>query len=100
MCQSCNAFCNADDIVVADLVQFVGGDAWHDLRPDHVEHLAGQAARDAHRRLLGGTLDENASDAVGWGGRHGRLGVLHWGRILAPAGRRARKCLKKRKVMV
>src|SRR5690606_8276416 len=43
-----NGFLHIDDMVVADLVEFGGGDAGLDVGADHVEHFGGHTASDAH----------------------------------------------------
>ncbi|MCY1307270.1 hypothetical protein D9M70_571790 [compost metagenome] len=48
---------HVDDVVVADTVQFVGGDAGLDVFPDHFQHVGGQAAGDAHFFDFLGRLD-------------------------------------------
>ena len=50
-----------DDVFVADPVQLVAGDAGADVGRDHLEHLGGQAAGDAHLLDLLGGLDMDCS---------------------------------------
>src|SRR5690606_17928400 len=46
-----------DDEVVADPVQLLGGHARLDMLPDHVQHVGGKGAGDAHHLLLFGRFD-------------------------------------------
>ena len=48
---------HVDDVVVADAVELVGGDAGLHVRRDHVQHLGGQAAGHAHLLDLFGGFD-------------------------------------------
>jgi len=43
-----NAALNIHDVVVAELIQFPGGDSRFDVRRDEVEHLGRKATSDAH----------------------------------------------------
>ncbi len=52
------------DEVVADPVDFPGGHAGRDPRPDHVEDVGREASGDAHGRLFGGGLDRNPAVAL------------------------------------
>ena len=36
------------DVIVADAIQFAGRDTGFDVRGDHLQHLGGQSAGDAH----------------------------------------------------
>jgi hypothetical protein len=53
------------DVLVAETVEFVGGDTGAYVLADHVEHLGGQAAGLAHLLLFLGALE---SDGHGGGG--------------------------------
>ncbi len=55
---------DVDDVVVAEAVQLLGGHPGHDVRLDHVQHLGGQAAGDAHFLLLFGGFDGDVQCVV------------------------------------
>ena len=42
------------DVIVAALIELIGRHARDDVRCDHIEHIRGQAAGNAHLFLLGG----------------------------------------------
>jgi hypothetical protein len=48
---------HVDDVIVADTVEFCGGDARLHMRADHVQHVGRQATGDAHLLDFLGCLD-------------------------------------------
>ena len=54
-----NGLLLADDELVAEAVQLVGGDPGHDMGLDHVQHVGGQAAGNAHFLLFFRGLDRD-----------------------------------------
>src|SRR5690606_16385278 len=52
-----NGLLHVDDVVVADAVEFLGGDAGPDVLADHLQHFGGQAAGYAHLFDFIGSLD-------------------------------------------
>ncbi len=65
-----NGLLHVDDVVVADPVEFAGGDARLDVRPDHAQHLGGQPAGDTHFFDFLGGFD---GDGHGWDDGFGRI---------------------------
>ena len=63
-----NGFLDIHDVVVTELVEFVGGDTRLHIGRDEVENFGGQAARHAHRSDVVGIFD---------GDGHGP-GLSHW----------------------
>ena len=67
-----------EDVLVAELVEFVGGHARDDVRRDEVEHTRGQRTGSAHLLDLFGCFNFDvhgsggAGDGLGRGGRGGR----------------------------
>ena len=51
---------HVDHIIVADAVQFLGGDARNDERGDHLQHLGGEPSGHAHFFGFLGGLDGDA----------------------------------------
>src|SRR5690606_33841264 len=49
------------DVVVADPVELLGGDPGLHVRGDHLQHLGGQAAGDAHLLDFGGGLGDDVA---------------------------------------
>ncbi len=52
-----NRLLHVDDVIVAQLVELVGGDAGLHVGRDHAQHVGRQRARDARHGDLGGRLD-------------------------------------------
>ena len=50
-----------DDVIVAELVEPLGGDAGHDMRRDEVEQLGGKAAGLAHALEIVRGMDFDAA---------------------------------------
>jgi hypothetical protein len=88
---------DVDDVVVADPIQFLGGDSLPHMSLDHVQDLGGQPAGDAHlfdffrrlecdaHRFLGGFL-EHGVDPRAYG-RWARDGARSGSRCLGPCPR-------------
>src|SRR5690554_5303250 len=58
-----NGFLHIDDIVVADAVELIGGDARLDVLLDHFQHFGGEAAGHAHAGDVFGGLDGYTHEA-------------------------------------
>ena len=54
-------------MLVGELVEFLGGHAWPDVRHEHFQHLGGESAGDAHVfDLLGGLDGDGHGSSGGW----------------------------------
>ncbi len=72
-----NGLLHVHDELVAAGIELVGGDAGYDVRADHVQHVRGQAAGDAHLFLLGGVLIVTCMAL--WGGSQGSRALFDAG---------------------
>ncbi len=77
------------DVIVADLVQFTGGNARLDVFADHLQHRAGHLAGDAHGFDV---LRRFQNDAVIAGFEHFERALLaiHWQFSIVPCARENR----------
>lgn len=73
-----NGLLHVYNVIVAQLVQLIGGDPWNDKRTNVIKHLRGQTASDAHFFNFFGSVQNNRhrpDDFQNLVTKHQRLGI-------------------------